>query len=75
MKTVGQRKQVPITFSASAELLREGARFNDEMHRLPGGGSSLIPKGVRRFKSHEEANRDWLECVARGMAQIARSRR
>jgi hypothetical protein len=52
MKTVGQRKQRAISFSASGALLAEGARFNDEMHRLPTGASSFIPKGVTRFKSH-----------------------
>ena len=34
MRTIGHRKEHPITFSASAALLDEGARFNDEIHRL-----------------------------------------
>ena len=74
MRTVGHRHERPITFSASAALLIEGARFNDEIHKLPTGGTTFIPKGVYRFKSHEDANRHWQDCVAGGMAKIALER-
>jgi hypothetical protein len=57
MRTVGRRKECPVTFSASAELLAEGARFNDEIHGLPTGKTTRIPKGVFRFRTHEEADR------------------
>jgi hypothetical protein len=75
MRQVGHRQEHPITFSASAELLAEGARFNDEIHRLPTGGLTAIPKGVFRFRSHEEANRHQLECLVAGMVKAARDRR
>lgn len=74
MRTIGRRKEAPIVFSASAALLAEGARFNDEIHRLPTGGTTHIKKGVYRFKSHEEANRHEQDCLAEGMAQIALAR-
>lgn len=74
MKTIGKRKERPITFSASAELLAEGARFNDEIHRLPTGQTTLIPKGLYRFKSHEEANRHQQDCLIEVMAQTALER-
>ncbi|MEO8409973.1 MAG: hypothetical protein ABI478_05330 [Propionivibrio sp.] len=74
MRTVGKRKQRPITFSASGSLLREGALFNDEMHRLPTGNTTFIPKGVYFFKTHAEANQHQLECLVNGMAKIARDR-
>lgn len=74
MRTIGHRKQHPITFSASAELLAEGARFNDEIHRLPTGNKTFIPKGVFRFKNHEDANRQQLDNLVEGMAQIALER-
>ena len=74
MRTVGHRKEHPITFSASAALLTEGTRFNDELHRLPTGSQTFIPKGVTRFKTHEEANRHDQECLAMGMAEIALNR-
>lgn len=74
MRTVGQRKERPIAPSASGALLAEGARFNDEMHRLPTGDTSFIPKGVYRFKTHADANQHQLDCLAKGMAQIALER-
>lgn len=74
MRTVGNRKEIEITFPATAVLLAEGARFNDEIHRLPTGNRTFIPKGLFRFKSHEEANRHDLECLAEGMAEIALER-
>lgn len=69
MRTVGHRKERPISFSASAALLAEGARFNDEIHRLPTGQTSFIPKGVYRFRTHADANRQQLDCLVEGMAQ------
>jgi len=71
MRTVGHRKQRQITFSASAILLMEGAGFNDEIRRLPTGRSTFIPKGVYRFKSHEDANQHQQASLIEGMAQIA----
>ena len=46
MRTVGQRKQRPIGLLASGDLLAEGARFNDELRRLPTGDTTFIPKGI-----------------------------
>lgn len=74
MRTIGHRKEPAVTFSASADLLVEGARFNDDLHRLPTGNRSFIRKGLYRFKSHAEANRHDLECLAAGMAEIAMAR-
>jgi hypothetical protein len=39
MRIVGHRQERPISFSASAALLAEGARFNDDIHRLPTGNA------------------------------------
>lgn len=74
MRHVGHRQEQPVTFSASAALLIEGARFNDELRRLPTGEQTFIRKGVYRFKTHAEANHHDLECLAAGMAQIALER-
>jgi hypothetical protein len=71
MRIVGRRKERPISFSASAALLVEGARFNDEIHRLPTGNTTYIPKGLYRFKSFEEANRHQQDCLVAGMVNIA----
>ena len=74
MRTIGFRKERPLSFIASGALLAEGARFNDEIHRLPTGSTSFIPKGVYRFMTHAEANQHQLDCLSRGMAQVARER-
>lgn len=74
MRTIGHREERPIAFSASAALLAEGARFNDEIHRLPTGATTFIPKGVFRFKTQEDANRHADACVAEGMAHAALAR-
>jgi hypothetical protein len=74
MKTVGQRKQRAITFSASGVLLAEGARLNDEINRLPTGSATYIPKEVFRFKNHDKSNRQQHDYQTRGMALIAKMR-
>ena len=75
MRNVGHRQERPISFSASAVLLAEGARFNDDIHRLPTGNATFIPKGIFRFKTHEDANRHQLDCLVEGMTQAALARR
>ena len=74
MKTVGHRIERPITFSASSALLAEGGRFNDELHRLPTGNVTSIPKGVFLFKLHEDANRQQMDCVVEAVVQTALER-
>lgn len=74
MRIIGHRKEQPIAFSASGDLLLQGARFNDEIHRLPSGQLTFIPKGVFRFASHAEANQQQQDCLAKGMAKIALER-
>lgn len=75
MRTIGRRTAPPITFSASATLLREGARFNDDIHQLPTGSHTFIRKGVYRFKSFEDANLHDLDCIVAGVAKAAMERR
>lgn len=74
MRTVGRRKEPPISFSASAALLVEGARFNEEIHRLPTRHTTHIPKGLYRFKSLEKADQHLQECLVAGMVRIALGR-
>lgn len=74
MRTIGHRTKPPITFSASAELLTAGAHFNDEIHRLPTGDRTFIPKGVYRFKNFEEANRHDLDCIVARVVHAALER-
>ena len=57
-----------MTFAGSAASLIEGAQFNDEIHKLPSGSTTCIPKGVYRFKSHEAADAFLIECIANAVA-------
>ena len=74
MRTIGNRKQRPVSFSASGDLLAAGARFNDEIHHLPTGNATFIPKGVYRFMTHADANKHQDDCLIMGMAKIAMER-
>ena len=74
MKVIGQRKERPVGQEASGKLLAEGARFNDEIHRLPTGHLTFMPKGVYRFKTHEEANRQQQDGLIKGMAKLEADR-
>lgn len=56
----------------TAEAFKSAAGFNDEIHKLPTGNTTFFPKGVYRYKTHEEANQHWLDCVVKGMAEHAR---
>ncbi len=69
MRQVGFRREAPIIAQASAEHLLQGARFNEGLAWL--SRSTFMPKGVYRYKSHEEANRHQMDCLVRGMAQRA----
>ncbi len=68
MRVIGKRKFRRISAIPSGELLKEGALFNDELHKLPTGKTSYIPKGVYRYKTHEDAEKHQNDCLAQGMA-------
>ncbi len=75
MRTVGKRRQADVSAGASADLLKEGARFNESLQALPTGDSTFIPKGVYFFKTLAEADVHRDDCLAKGMARHARGRR
>ena len=74
MRIVGRRKQAPLSFSASGELLAQGARFNDDLRGLPTGDAAFIPKGLYRFRTHEEAAAHAQKCLVERMASLAARR-
>ena len=74
LRTIGHRKERPITFSASADLLVEGARFNDDIHRMPTGNLTIIKKGVFFFKTHIEANQQQQDSMIESVVQAAMRR-
>ncbi|MDQ1362769.1 MAG: hypothetical protein QG652_629 [Pseudomonadota bacterium] len=71
MRTIGRRKQRELSVYASGEQLKQGALFNDEMHKLPTGQRTAMPKGVYRYATHEEANLHWLESLVKFMVHYA----
>lgn len=74
MKVIGRRREAPLSFSASGELLAEGARFNDALRGLPTGDAAFIPKGLYRFKTHEDADAHAQKFLIERMAAIAARR-
>jgi hypothetical protein len=73
-RVAGAGKEPVLAFHASREALESGLRFNDACCRS-GGNQVAGFKGVRYFKTHEEANEDWLDSLARHMAALAVKRR
>ena len=69
MRQVGSRRVAPITAEARAESLIEGARFNEALAWL--SRARVMPKGVYRYRSHEEANQHELDCLVQALARRA----
>ena len=69
MKQVGSRRERPLAYRASGQLLIEGALFSEAVSHL--AQSTFIPKGLYRFRSHEDANRQQQQCLVSGMARRA----
>ncbi len=75
MRVVGNRAQYDISALPSAEKLVTGARWNDAFAAVFGhADQGAFPKGVYRYRSHEEADAAWLEAIAVRMARIALAR-
>ena len=72
MRQVGARRERAIAAKADGLLLAEGARFNEAVSGL--SRSTFVPKGVYRYKSHEEANEHEQDCLVRGMGLLAAER-
>lgn len=72
MRSVGRRVEREMAAHASGALLAEGARFNESIAGLSRIG--YVPKGIYRFRSHEEANRYDEHCLAQAMARLALAR-
>ncbi|MFO1227812.1 MAG: hypothetical protein U1F32_12945 [Roseateles sp.] len=73
MRQVGQRQPGAPALAPSAEAMEQGFALSAGV-ALFTGGRGFFPKGVFRYKSHEEANRHEAECLAACMARLARER-
>jgi hypothetical protein len=72
MRQVGKRRDPVIELQASGRLLVEGARFSEAVAQL--SRTTFIPRGIHRFRSHEDANRHALQWLVRGMGLLAARR-
>jgi hypothetical protein len=72
MRIAGSRKERDITFHANGALLKEGALFNTEMQKMQ--STFHFPRGVFRYKSHEEADRHMMECVVNSIVAVQKNR-
>jgi len=67
VRVVGTRKEPEMTLHATGEALERGLCHIDTVMQLF-GPQTVAFKGVRYFKTHEEANEDWADGLARCMA-------
>ena len=75
MRTVGRKVVREPELRPSAELLRAAATINDTLKVMLPGGRTCMPKGVYRYRTLEEANRQQAEWLAHAMAEIYLARR
>lgn len=73
MRQVGNRKENILQANANTAALVAGVEFSMAIAQLA-GGSTFVPKGLYRFRTHDEAARNDAYWLAAGMAQIARKR-
>lgn len=72
MRRIGQRLDPVLSEQPSAQGLIEGVQFSAALHALASVG---FPKGVYRYRSHEDANRHEEACLAQAMATLVQQRR
>lgn len=72
-RVVGISRIREIRIEARGEWLREGAQFSTDMQKLP--AVFRFPRGVFRYKSHDEANRHWFEAVVDSIVATQERRR
>lgn len=70
MKQVDKRIEPAMTVEVSGSALASNIAFSADLTQLA-GGRVFFPKGVYRYKSHDEANAHQSDCLAQGMAQLA----
>lgn len=65
MKIVGNRIiEKQVTFEPRGDYLKEIAAWNDTITEI-----RFFPKGVYRYKTHEEADEHYVNCMANKIAE------
>lgn len=75
MKTVGTRSLPQPALRPSAERLREASAINDPLTALLPGGRTAVPKGVYRYRTLDDADRQLKRWIAQAMAEARATRR
>lgn len=71
VRVVGRRVEPKLCLHASGEALKNAAAFNETLQSaFPYGRLICCPKGIYRFKTHEEANRHQEIYIANTVAMI-----
>lgn len=70
MRIVGKQVLPPATNEPTVANLVAADRFMAGLRRLCGGQRHFFPKGVHRYRTHEEADAALLDAVARDMAEL-----
>jgi hypothetical protein len=73
MKQLGHRKDGLVKSETNGASLAAAIAFSSDLSQLA-GGSVMFPKGIFRYKSHNEANFHKERCLAQGMAALAAER-
>lgn len=72
MRVIGKRKEPELSAGVTAGSLRAAGQLGALLSAF--GTDTFIPKGLYRFRGHEAANRQQLECIAQGLARRALGR-
>jgi len=75
MKSVGRRSMPSPSLHPSAEQLRAACAINDALHALLPEGRIAAPKGIYRWRTLDEANRQQEAWIAEAMAEARPARR
>lgn len=73
-KVIGRRSVPPIALHPSGELLKAAAAINEPLRALLPGGRIPARKGIFRFRTLADANRQQETWLAESMAEPRRSR-
>lgn len=74
MRIVGKERLFAATREASYENLVAADRFMSMMRGLVGGMRHFFPKGVYRYRDHDEADAALLDAVVRDMVELEKER-
>lgn len=74
MRVIGKSvDEAALSLQASSDLLKQVAAFNETLQALfPSGKAGYIPKGLRLFKSHQDANLHQDDCSLKHLAHVSK---